>query len=100
MKVRLPSEAGLALFHQAIACPPLDRPQQFTLNLLAAFFSEEELADSCCTKAKGRKLLDQRILLAMKGKHCLLCLDMKWIIFLHLCSPDQLPLPGKQQGGR
>ena len=68
MKVRLPSEAGLALFQQAVGCPPVGRPQQFALNLLTAFFSEEVLADSCCTKAKGRKLLDQQLLLAIKGK--------------------------------
>ena len=54
----LPSEAAVALFHSVNCCPP---PDDGTLILPRGcwifFFSEEELARSCCTKATGQTVL-------------------------------------------
>ena len=61
----LPSEAAVALFHSVNCCPPPDAGT-FAKKLLDVFFSEEELARSCCTKATGRELLDQTVLLGIK----------------------------------
>ncbi len=65
--VDLPSEAALAEFQQVNACLPKD-PEKFALKLLSVFFTEEELGRSNCTKAEGRDLLNQEILLAIKCK--------------------------------
>ena len=44
------------------------------------FFSEEELAKSCCRKATGRELLNQTVLLGIKCMFAiLLC-----VVFTHL----------------
>lgn len=61
----LPSEAAVALFHSVNCCLPTDAGT-FAKKLLDVFFSEEELARSCCTKAVGRELLDQTVLRGIK----------------------------------
>lgn len=63
--VKLPSEAAKALYAQINNCPPKD-PAKFALRLLSVFFSDDELAESNCTEAKGRTLLDQSILWGIK----------------------------------
>ena len=63
----LPSEAAIALFHSVNCCLPPDA-RTFAKTLLDVFFSEEELARSCCTKAVGRELLDQTVLRGIKCK--------------------------------
>lgn len=76
--VTLPSEAARAEFVQVNACPP-SNPAKFALKLLSVFFTQDELAESNCTKADGRKLLDQDILQAIKregfcaGSACKTC---------------------------
>ncbi len=65
--VELPSEAALAQFIQ-INCPPKD-PAKFALKLLSVFFTDEELSQSNCTKAEGRDLLNQEILVAIKCEY-------------------------------
>ena len=61
----LPSEAAVALFHSVNCCPP-PYAGTFAKKLLDVFFSEEELARTCCTKATGRELLNQTVLLGIK----------------------------------
>ena len=65
--LQLPSKAAVALFYQINGCLPTD-PGKFALKLLTAFFSEEQLARSNCTKVEGRELLDQQVLLGIKCK--------------------------------
>ena len=60
----LSSEAAVTLFHSINRCLPPD-PGTFVKKLLNVFFSEEKLARSCCTKAVGRELLDQYIMLCV-----------------------------------
>ena len=72
MLVKLPTSAALAEFKQIDACPPKD-PAKFALKLLSVFFSEEELGRSNCTKADGRDLLDQEVLLGIKCKKLDVC---------------------------
>jgi hypothetical protein len=67
--VKVPSEAALNEFQQITACGPSWEPSKSAKSLMAIFWSDEELAESCCTYAKGRKLLDQRILLGIKCEH-------------------------------
>ena len=65
--VQVPTEAALAEFELITNCPPKD-PAKFTLKLLGIFFTEHVLSISNCTKAEGRLILDQNILLGMKCK--------------------------------
>lgn len=65
--LKLPTEAAVAEFRQLEGCPPKE-PGKFALKLLSIFFCDEELSESNCTKAEGRKLLDQNILLGIKCK--------------------------------
>ena len=51
----LSSEAAVVLFHSVNCCPPPDAGT-FAKKLLDVFFSKEELARSCCTKATGMLL--------------------------------------------
>ena len=67
MMLRVPTEAALVSFKQIQACPPQD-PGKFALRLLSVFFSDEVLSTSNCTKAEGRALLDQEVLLGIKRK--------------------------------
>jgi hypothetical protein len=53
--VKVPSEAALNEFQQITVCVPSWEPSK-SVNM-AIFWSDEELAESCCTYAKGRKLL-------------------------------------------
>ena len=76
----LPSEAAVALFHSVNCCLPPDAGT-FAKKLLDVFFSEEELARSCCTKAVGRELLDQMVLSGIK---CTLSIMI--IVILSLCN--------------
>ena len=46
-------------------CPPPDAGS-FAKRLLDVLFTEEELARSCCTKATGRELLNQTVLVGIK----------------------------------
>ena len=61
------SEAVVALFHRINCCLPPDAGS-FAKKLLDVFFSEEQLARSCCTKAVGRELLNQSVLCGIKCK--------------------------------
>ena len=63
--VTLPSEAALAEFNAINTAPPSDAAK-FALRLLGVFFTTDELARSNCTKAEGRKLLNPKILQAIK----------------------------------
>ena len=63
----LPSEDALIALRQLNYNPPKD-PAKFALKLLTLFISEEELGQSNCTWAEGRKLIDQKILLGIKCK--------------------------------
>ena len=65
--VKLPTESALAEFHQLNACLP-KQPHRYAQRMLALFFSNEVLANSNCTPAKGRQLVDQHVLLAIKRK--------------------------------
>ena len=65
--VNLPSEAALADYHQLNNFPPASAAK-FALKMLSILFSEEELSISNCTKAEGRKLLNQEKLMAIKCK--------------------------------
>ena len=53
--VNVPSGAALAEYKHVINCPPKDAAK-FALRLFSVFFTEEQLAQSCCTKAEGRDL--------------------------------------------
>ena len=66
MYVNLPSQTALAQFKEVEGILP-NTPSLYALRLFSIFFSEGEQAVSCCTKAKGRKLLDEGILKGMKG---------------------------------
>ena len=66
---KVPSEAALNEFQQITACGPSWEPSKSAKSLMAIFWSDEELAESCCTYAKGRKLLNQRILLGIKCRY-------------------------------
>lgn len=63
----LPSEAAVMGFQQLESCPPKD-PGKFAIKLLTLFYGDEELSQSNCTRAEGRKLLDQEVLLGIKCK--------------------------------
>ena len=63
----LPSEAAVALFHSVNCCLSSDA-SAFAKKLLDVFFSKEELARSCCTKAVRRELLNQTVLRGIKCK--------------------------------
>ena len=75
--LRVPTEAALMEFQQVSLCPPND-PAKFALKLLSVFFTDELLSTSNCTKAEGRSLLDQEILLGIKCKlsSCCFMLDI------------------------
>ena len=64
-KVTLLTEKAVAEFWQLNNCPPAD-PGKFALRLLSLCFTNEELAESNCTPAEGRRLLNQEILTAIK----------------------------------
>ena len=61
----LPSETAVAPFHSVNCCPPPDAGS-FAKKLLDVFPTEDEVARSCCTKATGRELLNQTVLLGIK----------------------------------
>ena len=63
--LQVSSDAAVALFHQASSCLSKE-PGKFATKLLDVFFTEEKLARSCCTRALGRELLDQNVLLGIK----------------------------------
>lgn len=65
--VKLPTEFALAEFHQLNACLPKE-PHRYAQRMLALFFSNEVLANSNCTPAKGRQLLDHNVMKAIKCK--------------------------------
>ena len=65
--ISVPSEAALLQFHELAAFPPQEAAK-YALKLLSVFFSDEELAQSNCTHAEGRNLLDRNTLLAIKGR--------------------------------
>ncbi len=65
------SEEQLQQFRNVNTTRPKDAAK-YALRLLTLFFSEEELAESNCTPAEGRKLLDQKTLSAIKRK-CTCC---------------------------
>ena len=67
MYVKVPSEAALCQFRELAAFPPKD-PAKYALKLLSVFFTDDDLAESNCTRAEGRKLLDQNIIVAIKGR--------------------------------
>ena len=67
----LHSEMAVSEFQQISFCPPSE-PAKFALRLLSVFFSDDVLAESNCTKAEGRKLLDQQILLGIRCEFTLL----------------------------
>ena len=64
-KVTLPTEKSVAEFWQLNNCPTAD-PGKFALCLLSLCFTNEELAESNCTPAEGRCLLNQETLTAIK----------------------------------
>ena len=70
--VKVPSEAALNEFQQITACTLSLKPSKFATSLMSVFWSDEELAESNCTFAKGRKLLNQRIMLGIKCKYVIL----------------------------
>ena len=59
--------AALNEFQQVIACGPSWETSKSAKKSI--FWSDEELAESCCTFVKARKLINQRILL---GIECIL----------------------------
>ena len=67
INLRLLSEAAVAEFRCVESCLPSE-PEKFALKLLSVFFSDEVFGKSICTKAEGRQLLDQNILLGIKHK--------------------------------
>lgn len=71
MFIKVPSEAALSQFRELAAFPPKD-PSKYALKLLSVFITDSELAESNCTRAEGRKLLDQDIIVAIKGKMAIL----------------------------
>lgn len=71
MFIKVPSEAALSQFRELAAFPPKDL-SKYALKLLSVFFMDSELAKSNCTRAQGRKLLDQDIIIAIKGKMVIL----------------------------
>ena len=70
MVLQVPSDAAVALFNQVNSCLPKE-PGKFATKLLDVFFTEDKLARSCCTRASGRELLDQNVLLGIKCGFCL-----------------------------
>ena len=64
--LQVPSLAALNQFEQITATAHTSDPAKFALKLLSVFFSDEELAESNCTFAEGRRMLDQNILLGIK----------------------------------
>ena len=73
--LKVPSEAALNQFKQlsSLSAPACD-PAKFALRLLSVFFSDADLAESNCTYAEGRKLLDQNILNGIKCKCMYTCI--------------------------
>ena len=65
--LKLPSEQAKAEFQQLSACPPRD-PGKYALRLLSILFTNDVLANSNCTPAEGRNLIDLNVLLAIKGR--------------------------------
>lgn len=59
----MPSQAAMAQFRELSASPPKTQANM----LLSVFYSNEELGESNCTRAEGRKLTDQGITIAIKG---------------------------------
>ena len=64
--LKVPSVAVLNEFQQITTCGPLWEASKSAKSLMSIFWSDEDLAESCCTYANGWKLLDQRILLGIK----------------------------------
>ena len=58
--VKLPSEKAVAQFYQLNACAPVDAGK-FALRLLSLFYTNEELAESNCMPAEGRKLIQSTL---------------------------------------
>ena len=81
--LKVPSEAAKALYLQINNCPPKD-PAKFALRLLSVFFTDEELAESNCTDAKGRKLLDQSILWGIKCKYIIFNIVMNYLFYYNV----------------
>ena len=63
--VKLSNESALAEFHQLNACLP-SKPHRYAQRMLSLFFSNEVLAISNCTLAKGRQLADHKVMNAIK----------------------------------
>ena len=64
-------------------CPTAD-PAKFGVKLQGILVPKETLAKSNCTDTKGRELLDQKILIAIKCKynyHCVLCRALSLFFF-------------------
>ena len=66
--LKVPSVAALNQFEQLSSTANTTDAPKFALRLLSVFFSDQELGESNCTYAEGRKLLDQNILLGIKCK--------------------------------
>lgn len=67
MVMKLPSEKAVAQFVQLNAISPAEAGK-FALRMLSLFYTNEELAESNCTLAEGRKLIDHEVLLAIQCK--------------------------------
>ena len=65
--IKLPNESALAEFHQLNACLPSE-PHRYAQRMLSLFFSNEVLANSNCSPAKGRQLVDQKVMNAIIHK--------------------------------
>ena len=81
--LKVPSAAALMEFNRVSEFVH-GAPKKFALKLLSIFFTDEELAESNCTYAPGRKLLDQQVL---RGIQCMLN-DKNNIITISKCSYD------------
>lgn len=96
--IKVPSQAALSLFRQLSTFPPKD-PGRYALKLLSVFYSDEELAESNCTKAEGRKLVDQDVLIAIKGIVSLqLILFIIFMTYFHSLEQTnyKFPLEGQE----
>ena len=96
ISLKVPSEAAKALYLQISNCPPKD-PAKFALRLLSVFFTDEELAESNCTDAKGRKLLDQSILWGIKCKCMMLLILYVIIIYYFIIGQTNYKFPADKQ---
>ena len=52
-----------------LACPPTD-PGRLSVKLLGTLVPQDILARSNCTEAKGREIVNPKILQAIKGEYC------------------------------